>query len=264
MPIVQPKSPTHTTARSDQGGSRRSSYMGSQYEFEISMQHGSYQGSGYSTLRSVPVKANSLSKSHDESVVVNGSLSDSVHTGIIRIPQLPPSSDAATSITTLMPSIDQGNTSNMDNAGNEHHSNVSSPVTNMDSTDNAYPTFLKSSTTTSNVSESVSQYNGDFATNEQQLQLYLKQKRLCYRMIRRNVDTDLEAGLQLYFELDVLDDNNKFICDKCTAKRVEERGESLTANIGNRKQWIMNDQFCKICNYFCFTINTISKCSLLK
>lgn len=224
--MVLPKSPTHTAAQSDRSGSRRSSFMGSQHEFEMSMQHGSYKGSGYSTLRSVPTKVYSLGKSNDETVVENGSLCDSVHTGIIRISHMPPScSDAATSIATLTPSADQGNNNNMGN--NEHHSNVSSPVTNTDNTDNAYIANSFNMSITSKVSESVSQCTGDFATNEKQLQLHLKQNGFLYRVIRRNVDTDLEAGLQAYFELDVLDDNNKFICDTCTAERMEKRGEYL-------------------------------------
>ena len=285
--MVYPKSPTHTITRSDhRSGSRRSSFMGSQGEFEISMQHSSYKGSGYSTLHSVPMKVNSLGKSLDESVVENGSLCDSVQTGIIRIPQMPPScSDAATSIATLTPSVDQGNSNNMGNAGNEHHSNVSSPVTNMDVTDNAYLTsFNPSTSTTSNVSESVSQCIGDYATNEKQLQLHLKQNGFLYRVIRRNVDTDLEAGLQAYFELDVLDDNNKFICDKCTAERMEKRGEhSLHLyNIGQLHKVLLlalvgYHQFCKICftllkfplmksqlRSYLECMNTIGNSSLLK
>ncbi|XP_065912951.1 ubiquitin carboxyl-terminal hydrolase 45-like isoform X2 [Dysidea avara] len=63
-----------------------------------------------------------------------------------------------------------------------------------------------------------------FTTDEKLLQLHLKNEKLPYRVSRCDVETDLEAGLQAYFELDVLDENNKFMCDVCTALGVDEQG----------------------------------------
>ncbi|XP_065912947.1 ubiquitin carboxyl-terminal hydrolase 45-like isoform X2 [Dysidea avara] len=73
-----------------------------------------------------------------------------------------------------------------------------------------------------------------FTTDEKQLQLHLKKEKFPYRVSRCNVETDLEAGLQAYFELDVLDEHNKFMCDVCTAERVEKQGYSpeVTSQIG--------------------------------
>ena len=63
-----------------------------------------------------------------------------------------------------------------------------------------------------------------FTINEKLLQLHLKKEKFPYRILRCDVETDLEAGLQAYFELDVLDEHNKFMCDVCTAQRLEKRG----------------------------------------
>lgn len=238
--IVRPKSPTDTIAHSLQGSSHRGSFAGSQCDFEISMQRQPSKGSRHTTLR-MPMRANSLSRWHDESCEANASYSDSVRSGIIRIPRIPPSSETTGSIATLVGSVDKHNTSK---TVIEHHPDVCPPVSNMDYTDNAYsspfnPTISLS--TNSKVSETVSECIGDFTTNEKELQLYLKRERLPYRVMRRNVETDLEAGLQTYFELDVLDENNKFICDNCTAKRMEERGTCF--DIGSRKFWQIMPKF---------------------
>jgi len=69
--------------------------------------------------------------------------------------------------------------------------------------------------------------NAKFATDEKLLQIHLKKEKFPYRILRCNVETDLEAGLQAYFELDVLDEDNKFMCDVCTALRIEEQGEAM-------------------------------------
>ena len=63
-----------------------------------------------------------------------------------------------------------------------------------------------------------------FTIDENLLQLHLKEENFPYRILRCDVETDLEAGLQTYFELDVLDEHNKFMCDVCTAQRLEKRG----------------------------------------
>ena len=65
------------------------------------------------------------------------------------------------------------------------------------------------------------------ATDEKLLQLHLKKEKFPYRILRCNVETDLEAGLQTYFELDVLDEDNKFMCDVCTALRIEKQGKVI-------------------------------------
>ena len=52
----------------------------------------------------------------------------------------------------------------------------------------------------------------------------VKGEKFPYRVLRCDVETDLEAGLQAYFELDVLDKDNKFMCDVCTSHRVEKKG----------------------------------------
>ena len=71
----------------------------------------------------------------------------------------------------------------------------------------------------------VAAVKGDkFTTDEKLLQLHLKKEKFPYRVLRCDVETDLEAGLQAYFELDVLDKDNKFMCDVCTSHRVEKQG----------------------------------------
>jgi len=189
---------------------------------ELSMRQ-TPRGSKRSSIISVFTKASSLSRSPVESYVAKASYSDSVHTGIIRIPRVPPNSEAATSVTTMTQSVNTNNT-NTTIAVIEHNSYVPPPVSvsTMHHNDgaNLVPSSPGIQPTTSPFSECI----GDFATNEQQLQLYLKQNGLPYRVMRRNVETDLEAGLQAYFELDVLDEKNKFMCDRCTVERMEKRG----------------------------------------
>lgn len=251
MNIVDPKSPTFSTASSLQSGSHRGSHRGSRHgslisnqcNFELSIRH-SPGGSKFSTLPML-TKRYPPSRSHDVSIDVSietnvSSYSDSVHTEIIRIPRVPPTPETATSNRTFTQSqsVDKTNSS-VSKAVVEHHSNMSSPISPMghnDSTDLKItqvplattsirtPVSSNISRTSNNSSEIDSECTGGFATNEQRLQLHLKGKGNPYRIMRCNVETDLEAGLQTYFELDVLDESNKFICDNCTAKRMEERG----------------------------------------
>ena len=218
MKIIS-KSPTYTIPRSHQGDSRRGSYTS---DMELSTRQ-----TPKSWRRSSPMqiltKAKSLSRSLDGPFEAQASCSDSVHTEIIRIPQVPPISEVATSMTR---SVDMNNSS-VNNSVLEHHSNAFSPVSTMNCNDNcdlvsSNPDMPPTSSASETVSQSIN--IGDFTANEQKLQLYLKQHGLPYRVMRHNVGTDLEAGLQIYFELDVLDDNNKFICDKCTAERIEKQG----------------------------------------
>lgn len=210
-------------------------------------------------------RTNSVGRSLEESVEVPSSYSDSVRTGIVRIPRVPPiHEDGANTTTpqrilnndttisgdiehhpivsppaptedhdsakpnTSMSSAVVANVSSHDYHDNntktntnvmvENHSKVSSPVSAMDHNGCVSDMLPTSSSTPRSVSQS------EFTTNEQQLQVHLKQNNFPYRVMRRNVETDLEAGLQAYFELDVLDENNKFLCDKCTAERMEKRG----------------------------------------
>jgi len=65
----------------------------------------------------------------------------------------------------------------------------------------------------------------EYTIDESLLQLHLKKENIPYRNLRSNVDTDLEAGLQAYFELDILDEHNKFMCDVCATTKTEEQGE---------------------------------------
>lgn len=212
------KSSTYTLARSNQG-----SYVSSQCEIELSTQQTSKNQRRSSPIQ-IQTRTRSLSRSLDGPFELQASCSGSVHTEIIRIPKVPPIPEAATSMTR---SVDK-NSSSVNNSVVERPPNVSSfPVSTMHCNDNcdlvsSNPDMPPASSASETVSQSIS--IGDFTTNEQKLQLYLKQHGLPYRVMRRNVGTDLEAGLQIYFELDVLDDNNKFICDTCTAERIEKQG----------------------------------------
>ena len=213
------KSPTYTIPRSHQeGDSHQGSYISSQCEIELSMRQ-TPKSLKHSPMHML-TKRRSLSRSLDESFDARASYSDSVRTEIIRIPQVPSISEAAGSIATWPRSVNKNNSS-ANNSVVEHHSSVVSVHCN----DNCNPPVSSNPDMppSSDVSETVSQCN-DFTTNEQKLQLHLKQHGFPYRVMRRNVETDLEAGLQQYFELDVLDENNKFICDTCTAQRTEKRG----------------------------------------
>ena len=209
---IHSKSPSHTLARSHQSGSHRSSYIGSPCDMELSIQ------TPKPTKRFSPMRAltRSLSKSLDKSFEAKASYSDSVHTEIIRIPQVTPISGEATSVR----SVDQ-NYISVNNSVTIDPSTIYSPVSTTRYNSNLAspnPDMLLASETSIDIS--------NFATNEQKLQLYLKQNNLPYRVMRCDAETDLEAGLQAYFELDVLDDNNKFICDTCTAKRIEKQGSN--------------------------------------
>lgn len=202
------KSPTVTIPRSHQSSSHQRHSSNSQHEMELSIYQTS-KGSRRSSIKHVLAKTNSLSRSLVESFDTKVSLPDSVRSGIIVIPRVLPISEAPTSATTMAQSVDKNNT-NTTIAVVEHHNDSA----------NLVPSSPAIPPTISPVSEHI----GDFATNERHLQLYLKQNGFPYRMMRRNVETDLEAGLQAYFELDVLDENNKFMCDQCTANRMEKRG----------------------------------------
>ena len=212
------KSPTYTLASSHQG-----SYASSQCEMELSMRQ-TPKNQRRSSPMQILTRIRSLSRSLNEPET-QASRSGSVHTEIIRIPQVPPISEGATSMTR---SVDKNNSS-VNNSVVEHPPYVSSsPVSTMHCNDScdlvsSNPNMPATSSASETVSQSIS--IGDFTTNEQKLQLYLKQHGFPYRVMRRNVGTDLEAGLQIYFELDVLDDNNKFICDTCTAERIEKQGK---------------------------------------
>ena len=174
-------------------------------------------------------RTKSLTRSFDEHFEAQASCSGSVHTEIIRIPQVPPISEAATSMTR---SVDKNNSS-VNNSVVERPPDISPPVSTMHCNDNYDLVSSNPDMPPTSDAETVSQSIsiGDFATNEQKLQLYLKRHNLPYRVMRRNVGTDLEAGLQIYFELDVLDDNNKFICDKCTTERIEKQGNYVQWNL---------------------------------
>ena len=216
------KSPAYSIPHSHQGSSHRGSYIS---EMELSM-HQTPKSPRRSASVDILTRTNLVSRSLDETFEAEALRSDSVHTEIIRIPQVLPISEAAAAATSITRSVDNSNSS-VNNSVVEHHSNVPSPVSTMHGNDNCHlvssnPDMPPSSTASETVCQSIN--NGDFASNEQKLQLYLKQNGLPYRVMRRNVETDLEAGLQIYFELDVLDENNKFICDKCTAERMEKQG----------------------------------------
>jgi len=89
-----------------------------------------------------------------------------------------------------------------------------------------------------------------FATNEKLLQLHLKSQKFPYRTLRCDVETDLETGLQAYFELDVLDEDNKFICDVCTALRIEEQGKAMSYAVFDVLQQLMPFKII----YFCYRV----------
>ena len=208
------KSPTYTLARSHQSGSHRSSRVDSQCEMELSIR------APKTTKRFSPMhtltKSRSLSKSLDNDA--KASYSDSVRTEIIRIPQVPPISEDAISVRSVDKNTSVNNSVTMD------HSGVCSPVSTSHYNSNFVshnPDMLPT-----DVASETGIDIGNFSTNEQKLQLYLKRNNFPYRVMRCDAETDLEAGLQAYFELDVLDDNNKFICDTCTAKRIEKQGSN--------------------------------------
>lgn len=180
------KSPTGTSSH----GSDRASYISSQGEFELSEHQTPRSHVDMLTARSLPSRSQEASsyKAFTSSVYVV-------------IPRSPVTNTAATSTQF------RNQNNNSTNAVTEHHhSSVCSPALTPSKPGESPPDI------------------GDFTTNEKQLQLYLKQNGFPYRVMRRNVETDLEAGLQSYFELDVLDESNKFMCDNCTARRMEKRG----------------------------------------
>jgi len=161
--------------------------------------------------------------------VESNRFTDSVQSSTVVIPHMPD----VPSMTKPIKSADDGHTNvttvTIENETNPQYQpladvSISSEVNHSDKMVSSSPVVGKASDSNCGAGTVAAVKGAKYTTDEKLLQLHLKKEKFPYRVLRCNVETDLEAGLQAHFELDVLDEDNKFMCDVCTSHRVEKQG----------------------------------------